>query len=483
MWVNDNRATFERMAISGLLTTWDELVARVTRHPSPATQRPDASLNTLRYLFFHTRCGVWVRVRSNAVTDFVPFANAAYRNTYGDRIVLTEYDLSVDAYAAYKAAALHRPPERLLPDKHAWWLNGGIVCNVMPENVWGTEYLAAVHDMLVQTCARHVVPDLDFFINKRDYPQLAKAPLRDVYEPFTGVADLVREAYTYHAPVFSFYTGRDVADRPMPPTEDWDHATGTRRVHVYDGDTGAGDCRDPRAVFRGSATGRGVTAATNVRLRLARFGEARPDLIDAGVTAYNTRDKIVSATSARIVVDFYRNTGDVPTVPRMSMPEQFARFRYVLYADGHCAASRFGVLLHSGCVVLRVVSEHADTCGHLWLFDACVGAATPIALPTDADHCLVASDLSNLEATIVYLRTNPGVAAALIHNARARAPTVDSITRYWAAALQNAEAAGVDPLPGTGVEWYPARDRRYARLGRPPGAFPGVRTVSCVDAP
>jgi hypothetical protein len=467
------------------VTSWEELFRLVTTEPSPPRQRPDEVLNTLRYLYVHARCGVFVRIRARAVTAFVPFANPEYRNTFGDRIALTHHDMAVAEYVEYKARATRRPPEAVLPDKRTWWLNGGIVCNVMPRGVWGVEYLDSIRAMLEYTCAVADVPDLDFFVNKRDYPQLRRDHAADVYEAFTGVRGLPREVYTYHAPIFSFYTGTDMADVAVPVTEDWLHASGEVLTPTYTGPQGAGDTRDARAVFRGSATGRGTTPATNARLRVAAFGAARPDLLDAGVTAYNTRDKVIGVTATgRIVVDFARGaSADVPAlVPRMDMGTQFQRYRYVLYVDGHCAASRYGVLMHSGCVILRVASEHDATCGRLWLFDACVGvrvgegAAVAVA-GAGADHCVIDADLSNLEATITYLRAHPDAAASMVTAARTRAPTVASIAAAWAKALA---CTPVDPCPGTGTsEWYPARDKRYARIGRPQGmAAPGMQSSS-----
>lgn len=128
-----------------LLTTWrqvcKELLPQIGKLSGPlvgAGHCPDAGLNTLRYLFFHTRCGVWVSIRDNKVVLFTPFANVDFRNNYGHRIKCTEAGLDPGAYAALKGSVTRRRPEAVEPDVHRWWLNGGIVCNVIPHNVWGT---------------------------------------------------------------------------------------------------------------------------------------------------------------------------------------------------------------------------------------------------------------------------------------------------------------------------------------------------------
>lgn len=462
-----------------------------------AAVNPDAVLNTLRYLYVHTRCGIWVSIRKGVVAAFVPFANAAYQNTYGDRIRLTASGLTVSQYAEHKAQTLGRRPERLLQDPGTWWMNGGILCNVMPATVWGDEYVAALRDMLDETCIRHAVPDVDFFINKRDYPQLR----RDGAEPygeFVGESALDRETYSAYVPVFSFYTGTEVADVPMPTTEDWVLATGrcfppgstappvdtpqatTTAVPVPD--------REQRAVFRGTATGRGVTADTNTRLRLSVFGTDRPDLIDAGVTAFNTRDKVVVAAASpydAIQVDFYstvRHSHGIRRVPFMPMAVQFSKYAYILYADGHCAASRYGSLMTSGAVILRVDSQSVRTSGHLWLFHNLVAAHIPIPgsgvepeLPETADHFRISADLANLEATILYLRSHPEVVDQTVTAARRRAPTVGSVTLFWYAALCSVHAKTVPKAAAkaaqtaTDRDWFTPYESKYA----------GIKTGRC----
>lgn len=274
---------------------------------------------------------------------------------------------------------------------------------------------------------------------------------------FTGVADLTREVYPHHIPLFSFYTGSDMADVPMPTTDDWATA-----IQAYLPRTvGFLPRQDPttlswdglstgRAVFRGAATGAGVSADTNPRLRLVQFARARPDLVDAGVTGLNVRDRVVRCTEDAMVVDFFRNPDKVVPVPFMPLDDQRQRFHFLLYVDGHCAASRYGTLMTSGRVILKVTSTQGRTCGNLWLFRDLVGARinprghpdTGLDLCPDVDHFIVDPDLGNLEATILWLRAREDVCRACAVAAWRRAPTVSSITSYWAQQLCAAATGG-----------------------------------------
>jgi hypothetical protein len=460
---------------------------------------PDAGLNTIRYMFFHTRCGVWVSIRGNRVVVFTPFANTQYTNTFSGRLKLTAKDLTIGEYAAHKAAVTRRRPEQLIPDTAKWWLNGGIVCNVQPDNVWGPEYLASIRDMLDETCLRHGVPDCDFVVNKRDYPQLRKAVGREPYERYVHTSKLDREVYSVYLPVFSFYTGSDMADLPMPTSDDWALAIGKWLPSVsagppapgVDGRGGGGGKHLPAqvAVFRGTATGAGITPATNVRLRLVEFSKRRPDLVDARLVGFNLRDRVVATSAESITVDFLSDFGRFgPTVPFMSLADQAAGFAYVLYADGHCAASRFGTLLASPMLVLRVLSEHPTTSGHLWLFDYTVGARVDQHGGLDlargslheADHMLVDADLGNMEATVLFLRGNPELAEKIVARAHARAPTAEAITAHWHRQLKwvhELEVESSSPVPGGGCgvggvggvggshstrEWFSPYEPKYA---------------------
>ena len=47
-----------------------------------------STLNTLKYLFFHMKCGIFVMIRNGKLRIFAPFVNSDYRNTWGDIIKL-----------------------------------------------------------------------------------------------------------------------------------------------------------------------------------------------------------------------------------------------------------------------------------------------------------------------------------------------------------------------------------------------------------
>ena len=239
------------------------------RCPIHESTTEESTLNSLRYLFFHMRCGILVCIRGGRVRLFAPFVNREYRNTWGAALRL-EGGASVEEYYAKKRKIVR---EDYIPDKSRWWANGNIMCNVESPKFWGDSYLTQMRHMLDELCESRSVPDCEFFINKRDFPHLKKKAT-EAYDFLYDHDDepLSREHYASYAPMGSFFVSHEFADLPLVTTEDWETATG--RVFPPDGsDLRSASNRKkhqvpwedrlPTAVFRGNSTGPGTTSSTN----------------------------------------------------------------------------------------------------------------------------------------------------------------------------------------------------------------------------
>jgi hypothetical protein len=454
----------------------------------------DATLNMLRYLYEHMRCGILVCIRNNAVQLLLPFVNRKYTNTWHGRVRLVAHGVGAATVAQYAAAVQEHRADAML-SLAQWWLNGGTVCNIEAAGGWGTAHLDVLRAQLDAAAAAAAaagtpLPDADFFLNKRDYPQLRAALHAEPYARFTGEPALSRERYSCYAPVFSFYTSvpgaatpLGMADLPMPTPDDWaaacvdaDHRRGCDAVDAY---PDASDALRKIAVFRGSATGVGVTPETNVRRRLAAFAARNTDIVDVGIVSWNdSRDRVVATTpDGAMVITRASADARAPTARRMTLAEQAATFAYFLYADGHAAAGRYGALMHLGRVILRVETEQPE-CGYVWAFAGTVPAFIPrdddvaaarLSVPDDADHFVISADLSNLRATVEFLRAHVDTARRVAACARSRAPTKARITQYWrhaiaaVAARQAPAFAASDGAGGVAPRaWFAAADDAYA---------------------
>lgn len=121
------------------------------------------------------KCGIYVMIRNNEVVLFCPFVNTEYRNSWSKYLQLEAPDGQMETY--YEAKKMHYRAENIIPDKAEWWANGNIICNeysndALGNQFWGDHFLFQLKDMLAETCRLRKVPDCEFFLNKRDYPQL-----------------------------------------------------------------------------------------------------------------------------------------------------------------------------------------------------------------------------------------------------------------------------------------------------------------------
>ncbi|CAB9516367.1 4-N-acetylgalactosaminyltransferase bre-4 [Seminavis robusta] len=414
--------------------------------------------NTLRYLFFHMRCGMFVMIRNGKLRIFSPFVNPEYRNTWSHALTLENDDL--DAYYAEKRNKYR--PENVCPDKSQWWANGNILCNEVskPRNGakdqhWGDHFMAPLRDMLAEACRLREMPDCEFFLNKRDYPQCKVNMEKGVpVEPYGFIydkddrdpaqdVDLAPEhTFASLAPVVSFYAASEdrFTDLPWPSSEDWEAATGKVFPHTFmhkykrggelqmqgsprDLFTEANfrkferswdEGRVATAFFRGTASGGGTTLDTNQRLKLADLSNSWKDdpvkggeepYLDAALTGWNLRDKKIAESP----MTFLRPN----TLPFTAGREHFtpiyeqSKYKYLVYVDGHCAACRYGFLMRLGSVILKV--ESRQVADRLWYF--------PLLQP-GVDHIPVKADLSDLEEKIRWCREHDDECRIIGENAK-----------------------------------------------------------------
>lgn len=421
---------------------------------------PASTANTLKYLFHHMKCGIFVMIRDGKLRIFAPFVNSDYRNTWDGALTL-EGDGSLNTYYSHKAG-LYRD-ENVDPDKSKWWANGNIICNELckPEDkdktqYWGDHFLAALRDMLGEACRERTLPDCEFFLNKRDYPQLkvniprGGVPVepygfiydRDDRDPDQDVDLYGGHKFESYAPIVSFYAASPerFSDIPWPSSEDWEAACGLvfpgSFMHEKDAEGNAvfngkprdlfteenfrkferswDDGRVATAFFRGTATGGGTTIHNNQRLMVTHLGHLWKDdpekggdepFVNAQIVGWNMRDK----KTADEPMTFLRpkNFGFDAGKHHFTPIYEQSKYKYLIYVDGHCAACRYGFMMRLGSVILKVAPRQvADT---MWYF--------PLLQPY-VDHVPVKADLSDLEEKIRWCRQNDDKCRQIGENAK-----------------------------------------------------------------
>jgi Glycosyl transferase family 90 len=80
-------------------------------------------------------------------------------------------------------------------------------------------------------------------------------------------------------------------------------------------------------------------------------------------------------------------------------------YKYLVYVDGHCAASRYSILMRLGSVILKVQSH--QVADQLWYF--------PLLKPYQ-DHIPVKADLSDLAEKIEWCREHDEECRQIVEN-------------------------------------------------------------------
>lgn len=327
--------------------------------------------NMFCYAYWHMRCGIFVEFRNGAVHTFMPFANPDYVNNWPSPRFEDGIN-SVEEFRQAAAVAFREPPERLLP-YHRWWANGGLICNVMPRSIWGQGMLSELRAAMERV--KGSIGDRCIFLNKRDHPYL-RADGKESYGTIWGHQNVpsifaTGNAWLQHvhidiptevtrdwldtvfAPIYSFYTDERYMDRHMPVVHDYtilnafvkvDGVWRPRRREV------PWEQRRSQAIFRGGATGQGVTPETNQRLKIVSMG-CQEQLLDAGITSLNKRHKFGHDGVIRCmrVHGMHRHR-------RVEMDQQ-QRWKWLVYASGHSGADRLSRQLVSGSLVILVESD------------------------------------------------------------------------------------------------------------------------------
>jgi hypothetical protein len=314
--------------------------------------------NTFNYMFHKFKKGIFIQIRDNQVKVFLPFSKHNFTNEWSHRMTQSQKELE-----AFFRGYLGRDynPSRISMDRDTWYANNGLVRyeNPISENDSGAPIIA---HMFRELCKEHVLPDLEFFVNRRDNPLLT----RDGTEPYDYLfgknTPLLSHSYNYYSPILSMCSGDRFADLTIPTWEDWANVMSKENIFFPKGcdrytiSDLKWEEKIPTAIFRGSSNGMEASYETNPRLKVALMSTQNlmlgdgVRLLDAGITKWNNRPRVKDGRLVSI------DTCRVPLVQGMSIENQ-SRYKYILNIDGHVSAFRLARELSYGSCVLIVQSD------------------------------------------------------------------------------------------------------------------------------
>ena len=328
--------------------------------------------NTFRYLFNKFKKSVFVKIKDNKLDVFLPFSKINYTNEWGSKMIqdptkfrtLTDFLIYSNTLQGYK----NSQSGNFIQNPWEWYANNCLLRyeNPLSENDKG---LSAIKNMLEELCQNRIIPDIEIFINKRDFPLIKK----DDTEPYENIFDdpkfkLISHRYEKYCPILSMVGTDNNADIPIPTAEDWTRASNQEdgkffsdmcKSYVYDFNIPWND-KIPTAIFRGSSTGCGTEIDTNPRLKISYLSTISPvvnnvKLLDAGITKWNLRPR-------KIMGNKYLQVIDPRTLPFGLVnpldPKEQSRYKYVVNIDGHVSAFRLSLELSCGSVILLVDSKY-----------------------------------------------------------------------------------------------------------------------------
>ena len=341
--------------------------------------------NTFHYIFNKFKKGIFVIIRDNKLIVFLPFSNAKYKNNWVKQTYFSESEkrlLENEDYDKIKNELnkniiefQKKYPEQFKYHKinfkrEDWYANNCILRNQFP-NYEGELNINVIKDMLETLLLERTIPNVEFFMNDRDFPILKK----DLTEPYSHLFDSdnvkIEEDYQFKkmCPIFSKSATDDFADILMPTNDDWIMASNkyftsscSNGYHkeMWNKINTKWASKINICIFRGSATGCGITLDTNMRLKAADISIDYPDLLDAAITNWKSRPRKYMGKPIEIInVNQFRfklgNEIDNTTK---------SNYKYILNIDGYVSAFRLSSELSMNSAILLVDSDYK-----LWFSD------------------------------------------------------------------------------------------------------------------
>jgi hypothetical protein len=320
--------------------------------------------NTFAYLFNKFKKGVFVKIKNNKLSVFLPFSKHNYINEWSEYMKQPPSYTDMTSFLLYasKIQCYDIKPEQVNKFVNKWYANNCLIRSEFPigENDRGVSNLK---DLLLTLCETRIVPDIELFFNRRDFPLI-----KDGYEPYEQIFDnekfpLISHNYDKYCPILSMVTTDKHNDIPFPTMEDWSRVSNIEDSKLFYPDfknykfafNMDWNSKKSIAVFRGASTGCGVTIETNPRLKVSKLSLSHPDIIDAGITKWNCRPRKIMNKQYLEIIDPTKL--GLPLVQFLSPIEQ-SNYKYIINIDGHVSAFRLSLELSMGSVVLLQESKY-----------------------------------------------------------------------------------------------------------------------------
>jgi hypothetical protein len=370
---------------------------------------PNTVYNTFSYIFNKFKKGIFIKILENKLKVFLPFSKAKFKNEWGHKIVINpKYGGKRDAMINFltevsKASGFKLKERYVRKNVSEWFANNCILRYDMTE---GDTNVSVFKDMLTTLCETREIPDIELFINRRDFPILTK----DGTEPYNNIWDgfvpLKSHLYKKYSPILSMSKTDKYADVLIPTHDDWARISkdknkwfsrkcSPKEVYMTDWNK-----KKDIAVFRGTSTGCGIDSSTNKRIKLAQISKNHPDFLDAGITKWNLRPRKLQNVK---YLDYIKTEKTGVKLANFLSGSQQSEYKYIIHVEGHVAAFRLSEELAMGSVLLMVESDWK-----IWY--------SKMLIPY-VHYVPVKSDLSDIIEIVEWCRSNDDKCKKIAENA------------------------------------------------------------------
>lgn len=335
----------------GVVTNWMHLFQLATR--KRANVLADKRFwYTLNYLWYICRACILVRIKGGHLYTFIAFANPDFENNWDLAKFLPPLKEDWPEEAKSPAA---------FPLKN-WWCNAGILCTSYGPSVWGKSFLRDLALCLERAASLIPHVDMEFFLNKRDFPNVRKDGKDPYSASFFGALNSIVDVAKL-LPIYSSYTGHAFADKSFPLMQDYSaEPSWWHSISNFDEFRKDWKGRHSIAVFRGSATGCGVRVDNNPRLELdalvkelSASGDPASSHFDVKITGRNQR---IRKHPNDLTMQVIESATEDERSHFLHLKDQ-RLFKFAIYVEGHSAASRLGALLGAGFLVFALNTKSA----------------------------------------------------------------------------------------------------------------------------
>lgn len=184
--------------------------------------------DTFNYIFQKFKKGIYIRIKNGQLESFIPFSKAFYINEWSNLIKINpKYDSIENFFKVHhdltnklNGTNYKFNPHKINFNPSFWYANNCILRYENPINEGENNY-AQLKSMFLELCAEKHLPDMEFFVNRRDFPILT----RNATEPYNNIYgdDVPLKSYKFdkYIPILSMCSSDKFADIAIPTHEDW----------------------------------------------------------------------------------------------------------------------------------------------------------------------------------------------------------------------------------------------------------------------